>query len=861
MSASLAVHDAVVRAAIESCEGYVFSTAGDSFGAAFARASDAVAAALRAQSALKAATWPGPALRVRMGLHLGEADERDGDYFGAAVSTAARVAAAGHGGQVLATDSVRMTAQATGIDLGVHHLRDVAEPLRLYQLGEGMFPPLRSLQRSPTNLPVRPTTLIGRDDEVDQVRRLLVTQRLVTVTAVGGSGKTRVAIAAGEAELPGRGGGVWFADLAAVSSASEVPGAISNAVGLSLRKGDPAAQVVDHLVDKAALVILDNCEHVIDACAEFAERFLSTGGSSVLLATSREALGVDGECLLRLGPLAADGRDAPAVRLFAERAAAAGARFALDDENADRIGAICGHLDGMPLAIEFAAARITTMTLAELEAALDDRFTVLGGGRRPSRQRTLHATLDWSYDLLTAEEQHVLRALGAFINGFDIDAVTGVADMSRPEAIPILDALMSKSWVVRHDIGERTRFRLLETVKAYAEDCLAATGETVAARDRHLSYFHGLATSRGHTGIAELRLGVALRAERRNLTAAFEWAATTDRWPLAAEIITGAYPAYLFEGAALEACHLLRRALAAPTSGQPETGDPLHVALTLSSAWLTDWDTYTEAARALTESPHSVMRALGHGALGVPIPFPDTDSGLAEIQRARAELAATRAADHDLLSGLVAATIRWVEARVAAAHGNLQGGLDGCMDFLAGCRDIDYHLTVTPRAVKLAAICQILLGNPAGVTGPISWLEELAPGVFKTEDIQAYALIAQGHLVDAEPLVRDQAKEGLSGRGRLPGQVSDSVVLLAAFAHAEGDNNVAADLLRQMGAGLEPAAMLMSHRLAERIGFGVEHADLQEHAQGYKANDPQGLKGTRMAADAVRAELTRRGWE
>ncbi len=429
------------------------------------------------------------------------------DYFGAAVSTAARVAAAGHGGQVLATDSVRMAAQVRGVDLGVNHLRDVAEPLRLFQLGEGVSPPLRSLQRSLTNLPVRPTTLIGRDEEVDQVRQLLAGNRLVTVTAADGSGKTRVAIAAGEAELPGRSGGVWFTDLAAVTSGSEVLGAISKAVGVSLREGELAAQVVDHLADKTALVILDNCEHVIDACGEFAERFLSAAGSSVLLATSREALGIDGECLIRLGPLAADGRDAPAVQLFAERAASADARFALDNDNADRVGNICRHLDGMPLAIEFAAARIATMTLLELEAALDDRFTVLGGGRRPSRQRTLQGTLDWSYDLLIAEEQRVLRTLGVFIDGFDVDGVTGVADLSRREVIGVLDALMSKSWVIRRDTSERARFGLLETVKAYAEDRLAAAGETVQARDRYLNYFHGLATSRGHTGFGELRLG------------------------------------------------------------------------------------------------------------------------------------------------------------------------------------------------------------------------------------------------------------------------------------------------------------------------------------------------------------------
>ncbi len=204
MAASLALHDRIVRTAIESAGGYVFSTAGDAFSAAFDRASDAAAAALKAQSELDTAAWPGPALRVRMGLHLGEAEERQGDYFGSAVTTAARVAAAGHGGQVLATDPVRMTSHVTSRDLGVHQLRDVDEPLRLFQLGEGMFPPLKAKSRVLTNLPARPTSLIGRGQDVERVRRLLADHRLVTVTAVGGSGKTRVAIAVGEAELPDR---------------------------------------------------------------------------------------------------------------------------------------------------------------------------------------------------------------------------------------------------------------------------------------------------------------------------------------------------------------------------------------------------------------------------------------------------------------------------------------------------------------------------------------------------------------------------------------------------------------------------------------------------------------------------------
>ena len=234
MSASLLVHDSILRGAIEGNGGYVFTTAGDSFAAAFGRASDAVRAATESQRALTDANWPGPALRVRMGLHLGEAEERGGDYFGPVVNTAARVEAAGHGGQVLVTDAVRTAAGTADVtDLGVRTLRDVAEPLRLFQLGTETFAALRVVDPSMSNLPVRPTRLIGRDIELGRVRGLLAESRLVTLTAVGGSGKTRLAVAVGEAELPHHRSGVWFVDLTAVSSGAEVPSAIANGLGLT----------------------------------------------------------------------------------------------------------------------------------------------------------------------------------------------------------------------------------------------------------------------------------------------------------------------------------------------------------------------------------------------------------------------------------------------------------------------------------------------------------------------------------------------------------------------------------------------------------------------------------------------------
>ena len=411
MSQSLRLHDTVLRHAIEAAGGYVFTTAGDSFAAAFSRASDAVRAATEAQLALGRAAWPGPTLSVRMGIHVGEAEERSGDYFGTVVNTAARVEAAGHGGQVLITDQVRTMAGIDALDLGIHRLRDVDEPMALFQVGPGDFPPLRVIDPWLSNLPERPTRLIGREDDVSKVRRLLGTHRLVTLNAVGGSGKTRLALAVGESELAHRPGGVWFVDLAAVMSEPEVPEAIAGAIGLSLRVGDPVDQIVGYLSEQVALVILDNCEHMVDAVAEFAHRFLEVAGKSSLLATSREMLDVEGERIYRVSPLASDGPTSPGVTLFLDRAMAIDPEFSINQSNEASISALCLRLDGIPLAIELAAIQVGVMTPAELLAGLDDRFQLLSGGRRRGRQRTLEATLDWSYDLLDADAQRVFLSL------------------------------------------------------------------------------------------------------------------------------------------------------------------------------------------------------------------------------------------------------------------------------------------------------------------------------------------------------------------------------------------------------------------------------------------------------------------
>ena len=614
MSASLQVHDAVLRAAIESNGGYVFTTAGDSFAAAFTRPTDAVCAATDAQRALADATWPGPALLVRMGLHLGEAEERAGDYFGPVVNTAARVEAAGHGGQVLTTEAVRLAASiADAVDLGTHRLRDVAEPIRLFQLGDGTFPPLRVIDPGRSNLPARPTRLIGREDEVTRVRRLLTEHRLVTITAVGGVGKTRLAIAIGESELAHRPGGVWFVDLTTVVDGSDVPAAIANAVGVTLRPGNATDQIVRYLADKAALVILDNCEHVIDDCAEFAERFLAAHGPAIILATSREALDVDGERAVVLGSLPTDTPDSAGVRLFVDRAAAVDPAFAVTTDDPAIISAICGRLDGMPLAIELAAARVTVMTTAELLAGLDDRFQLLAGGRRRQRQRTLEAMLDWSYDLLAPVEQEVFRALGVFVDGFDLDAVAALTRSDRTSAMAVIEALVAKSLVVRADGGDVARFTLLETVKAYAEDRLVDAGEAADVRNRHLEHFRSLAMAEGRVPFAYVSVGIRLRHDTSNIAVAFGWASGTEQWTAAGELLAGSAMAFWAAVQMIEYRALADRAIADLATRDRELAGYVQCQVLYALGMVQDWPSFVPMIRDLATSPVPALRVIGTG--------------------------------------------------------------------------------------------------------------------------------------------------------------------------------------------------------------------------------------------------------
>ncbi len=532
MEESLRLHDEIVRGAIEDRGGYVFTTAGDSFAAAFSDAVDAIAAANEAQAALESARWPGPVLRVRMGLHEARCEPRGGDYFGPDVNLAARVEAAGHGGQVLATQQILSYHDGPVVDLGSHHLVGFDEPVRIFQLGEGRHPDLRTAETTTSTLPATRGELIGRGDELARVGRLLGESRIVTLTGVGGAGKTRLAIEAARERLPHFPGGVFFVDLASVDTPAAIGAAVAAGTGLpAVGPRDQVSALANQLAGTRVLVVVDNCEHLIEDAAELIDDLVTRVPGVSVLATSRESLELDGERTYRV-PSLAGGVDGPATHLFVERAMAAHDRFELRPGDEAEIAAICEQLDGMPLAIELAASRVRVLSVPELRQRLDDRFALLSGGRRRSRQRqqTLEATISWSYDLLEPAEQAMLRRLSIFRDGFDIVDVAGVTGFAEFEAVDLVEALAAKSLVEPVDRWGAPGHRLLESIRIFALERLIEAGETQETRDRHLAHF---STAPARTFRSEGEDAPDLQEieragrEAQNLFAAFQWALET----------------------------------------------------------------------------------------------------------------------------------------------------------------------------------------------------------------------------------------------------------------------------------------------------------------------------------------------
>jgi predicted ATPase/class 3 adenylate cyclase len=557
MQAALARHDELVRERVESHGGSVVKKTGDGFHAVFVDASDAIDAAVGAQLALGAEAWSLPErLRVRMGIHSGPAELREGDYYGPAVNRAARLMSVAHGGQIVisgVSEEVSRDALPDGVtttDLGEHRLRDLADREHVFQvLHPGLvrdFPPLVSLEPYATNLPQPLTSFVGREDELAAIGEGLRDGRLVTLAGVGGVGKTRLAVQAGARSLGQYADGVWWCELSAAGDPAAMLEILAEVLSLAPRAEVAlAVQIRDGLRAKRALLILDNCEHLLDASRELADGILRDCPGVRILATSREPLGGLGERVLRVRslPVPGDADDVgtvvstDAVQLFAQRAAAMDPAFGVSATNAASVGRVCRRLDGIPLAIELAASQVVSLRPAEIADLLDERFRLLlrGGRGAVDRHQTLGAAIDWSYSLLNVDDQFVFDSLGVFVGSFDVRAAAAVVaeDTDEWSVRDSLASLVRKSMINLVVLDEDTSgYQLLETLRAYARQRLDDRGELDPARRRHAMHYARQAEQRGRA----LATGIGLDAAHRSgvldtddTRAAISWALDSPR--------------------------------------------------------------------------------------------------------------------------------------------------------------------------------------------------------------------------------------------------------------------------------------------------------------------------------------------
>ncbi len=549
-------HHRLVMEAATGHGGERVDAAGDGLFLSFPTARGALLACIDAQRALSAHSWPaGADVKVRMGLHTGEPLRSDSRLIGIDVHRAARISAAGHGGQILVSAAAQallgseIPGDVTLRDLGEHRLKDLPAPEHLYQVeAEGLhdsFPPVRSLDTLPNNLPRQLSTFIGRENELVDAEHRLTESAMLTLTGPGGVGKTRLALQIGAHVVDDFQDGVWFVELASVNEGSLVPDAIASALRLKQHGADARTSLLNALNASQLLLILDNCEHLLEPVTETADALLQHCPGVRLLITSREALGLHGESLMPVPSLSlpetvqAGGRaplaeltECDAVRLFVDRARAVQTGFLLTEVNADAVAQICRRLDGIPLAVELAAARVKLLPVQQIAARLNDRFRLLTGGSRVSlpRHRTLRAAMDWSYDLLGPDEQTVFARLAAFSGGFSLEAAEAVCSgdsVSQDDMLDVLGRLVDRSLLATDQDNVEARFRMLETIRDYAQDRLAEAGDGVTTYARHLEWFSAL-VDRARPGFFEGPVQHdwvrRLAADHDNIRAALRWA-------------------------------------------------------------------------------------------------------------------------------------------------------------------------------------------------------------------------------------------------------------------------------------------------------------------------------------------------
>jgi predicted ATPase/Tfp pilus assembly protein PilF len=734
MSEALAHHDELLRSTIEERGGYVFKTVGDAFCAAFSTATDALTAALESQRKLFSSEWDqtGP-LRVRMAMHTGAAEVRDGDYFGLPLTRAARLLSAAYGGQVLLSlttqELVRdqLPADVELWDLGEHRLKDLGRPEHIFQLAildlAMDFPPLLTLDVHPNNLPSQPTPLVGREREVEEVAERVRSEevRLLTLTGPGGTGKTRLGLQAAADLLEEFSDGVFFVALATITEPELVASTIARALGVKESAEQSLMESLEnYLRDKRLLLVLDNFEQVLEG-APLVGELLGSCPKLKVLATSRIRLGLYGEHELPVPPLSLpDPRETPplevltqyeAVKLFVQRAKAARADFELTDENAPTVAEICARLDGLPLAIELAAARMKVLTPQKVLGRLGDRLKLLTGGARdlPERQRTLRATMEWSYTLLEEDEKRLFARLSVFAGGRTFEAMEAVCDPDdlSVEVLDGVESLVDKS-LLREEEGQggEPRFVMLETVHEYAREKLRESGEAEELRRRHAEHF--LSLVEGESGTSEggrrPEWFQILEDERDNFRTALSWSLESDEVEFGLRLAAALQPSWGRGGHYDEGRGWLEAVLAK----RGRTSAEVRAKALNALGWLAQWQGDVE--RASIAADEGLQLSIEEGI----------ESRVTNSLRLLAGFIAEQRADYERAEGLFEESLKlgraagdgWTTAvallhfgNVAVNQGENRRGLRLYEEAMALCRKSGYAALLADILVNLGYQC------------------------------------------------------------------------------------------------------------------------------------------------------------
>ena len=846
MERALEIHDQAIGDVVAAYGGSIFSLGGDGFGIEFASAETALEAATVAQDRLGAVEWPGGLdLQVRMGAHVGEAQARDGSWFGQNVNIAARVCGAANGGQVLATEAMSEDAPSADLlRLGLFELRGVSEKLALFQLGlHDAFPAPRSIDPTRDTLPEPANALIGRSVELGQIRSMVEANRLVTIAGVGGMGKTRLAIEIAHRLAPTYPDGVYFADLSPATTADAVVNQIAAAVRLELLSGDLREQAVAQIAERSALLVLDNCEHVIDAASAFVSDVIAHGGPGRVLATSRERLGVAGEHQFRLGALSSVEGDGltDCARLFIDRALAIDASFEVG--SVEVLDELLARLDGLPLAIELAAARTSILSVEEIRDRLDDRLALLSSSRAGTG-RTLEAMLDWSWQLLDERERAALAAASLFEESFDVELLAAATSSDIYEAMDVVEALVNKSLVsVDGRLGGRTRYHLLESVRAFALVRVGERDDTDAIRE---ALAQGLIERVRAVGEPYASSPPApnqvLAGDLSSAVAAVGWLQARKNVAAAAELAVHASSLLLSVGRASEANALLQAMLAEGSAVPQSLRGRAQVGLGVAALQMDDFGLAIELAEQLVDDPDPFLRACALGLKSVPGLFGEAAETDELVEGSLA--AAAECDDPGVFPHLIEGFRRFSLLDMPGAIEAMAPGLPAA----GQPQSVLQTMLTCGQALALVLADRF---DEASAT-----LDHLLPGdcVWDTSELLRAVIAARsGDLADAEQRLIEAGENALLGR--LSRQPNDVMIGFAVLRAAEGDAEHARSLLAD---ALLPRNVYMFALAAHLAGELDDLLDMLERSRRLRAEQGR----TRAAAsDALRRELDRRQFD